>query len=119
MAAGPSAANLGDPACELLPLVEPLPSRQPFERARDRVEPMNARAALTGARVGEIPHHRCRLADPAGARRQDDDRSGPEPRAPRSQVRLEQGGIRSLALAQPAAEEPADEEGADMLGDAS
>lgn len=51
MAAGPAAANLGDPACELFPLVAPVPSRQPLQRAGDRVEPVDAGAALAGAQT--------------------------------------------------------------------
>ena len=41
--------------------------RKPFERARDRVEAVDAGAALTGARVGQIPDRPGRLADAAGA----------------------------------------------------
>ena len=41
---------------------------------------------------------------------------GAEPGASRPQVSLEQGCIGGIALAEPAAEEAADEEGADVFG---
>jgi len=119
MAACSTAANLGDPACKLLPLVSALLRGQPFERACDRVEAVYAGAALAGARRRQIPHRPGRLADAAGTRWQDDDRAGAGPGASRAQVGLEQGRIGSLALAEPGAEETADEEGADVLGHSS
>src|SRR5207253_3277091 len=86
-----------------------------IEGARDRVEAVDTGAALPGAGGGQIPHRPRCLADAARAPRQDDDRSGAEPRAPWPQVGLKQGRIGGLALAEPAAEETAYEEGADVL----
>src|SRR5438874_2034857 len=115
MAAGSAAGNLGDPAFQLLPLVLASLRSKPFEGARDRVEAVDTGAALPGAGGGQIPHRPRCLADAARAPRQDDDRSGAEPRAPWPQVGLKQGRIGGLALAEPAAEETAYEEGADVL----
>src|SRR6185503_20670071 len=81
MPAGPAAPNLLDPASQLLPLVQAPLVRKPFERARNRVEPAHAGAALTGGGVRQIPHRPGGLADAAGIRRQDDERAGAEPGA--------------------------------------
>src|SRR5207253_3172892 len=86
------------------------------ERARDCVETVHAGAALAGAGAGQIPHRPGRLADAARARRQDDDCAGAEPSASRPEVGLEQGRIGGLVLAEPAAEEAADEEGSNGSG---
>src|SRR5512133_2476838 len=84
MPAGAAATDLRDPARELLPLVAALRRRQPLEDRGDRVETVDARSALADARIGEEPKSAGRLADPARARRQDDDCTGAEPCAPRS-----------------------------------
>src|SRR5262249_539754 len=114
MPAGAAATDLRDPARELLPLVAALRSRQPLDGGGNRSRTLAAWPALAGARIREIPKSTGGLADPAGVRRQDDDRAGAEPGASRAEVGIEQACLLRLALAEPRPEESSDQEGTDV-----
>src|SRR5579862_3348874 len=113
MAARAAAADLARPAHELSkPLAACPASGQLLDRPRDRVEPVYARAALPGALACQVAEDTRAFRDRACARRQRDDRTGPE--------RLRRDAHpRRVGRGDPAAEVTADEECRDLLGQAA